>query len=110
MNSNTSLIELKGIGEKTQKLFQKLNIATLGDLLSTYPKDYEIFQDPVKINCLSPGETSAVYAAVSGIPNEKKVRKLSILNVNVTDGTGELKLTFFNMPFLKKVLKIYKKI
>ena len=105
MNSNTSLIELKGIGEKTQKLFQKLNIATLGDLLSTYPKDYEIFQDPVKINCLSPGETSAVYAAVSGIPNEKKVRKLSILNVNVTDGTGELKLTFFNMPFLKKVLR-----
>lgn len=105
MNSNTSLIELKGIGEKTQKLFQKLNIATLGDLLSTYPKDYEIFQDPVKINCLSPGETSAVYAAVSEIPNEKKVRKLSILNVNVTDGTGELKLTFFNMPFLKKVLR-----
>lgn len=105
MDRNTSIIELKGIGEKTQKLFRKLNIETVGDLLAAYPRDYEVFHDPVKIRCLTPGETCAVYAVVSGIPNEKKVRKLSILNVHVTDGTGNLQLTFFNMPFLKKVLK-----
>lgn len=105
MDRNTSIIELKGIGEKTQKLFRKLNIETIGDLLAAYPRDYEIFHEPLKIRCLTSGETCAVYAVVSGIPNEKKVRKLSILNVNVTDGTGNLQLTFFNMPFLKKVLK-----
>lgn len=104
MDRNTSIIELKGIGEKTQRLFQKLNIETLEDLLWTYPRDYEIFHEPVKIKNLSSGETCAVYAAVVRIPNEKKIRKLSILNVDVTDGTGNLKLTFFNMPFLKKVL------
>lgn len=105
MERNTPIIELKGVGEKTQKLFQKLDIDTVGDLLTAYPRDYEIFEEPVKISRLTPGETCAVYAAVAGIPNEKRVRKLSILNVNISDGTGSMQLTFFNMPFLKKVLK-----
>ena len=33
MEGSTSLIHLKGIGEKTQKLFEKLNLFTLDDLL-----------------------------------------------------------------------------
>lgn len=105
MNQDTLVIEVKGVGEKTQKLFQKLNIQTVGDLLRSYPRDYEIFGDPVKIAEAVPGEVCAVYATVSGIPNEKKVRKLTILNVNIADETGTMQLTFFNMPFLKKVLK-----
>lgn len=105
MNQDTPIIELKGVGEKTRRLFEKLNIETVGDLLKSYPKDYEVFEEPEKIGRIRPGEVCAVYAAVSGIPNEKKVRKLTILNVNIADETGKLQLTFFNMPFLKKVLK-----
>lgn len=105
MDHSTPIIELKGVGEKTQKLFQKLNIGTVGELLRSYPRDYEVFEEPVRIEKAAAGEVCAVYGAVSGIPNEKKVRKLTILNVNVTDETGTLRLTFFNMPFLKKVLK-----
>lgn len=105
MNKDTPIIELKGVGEKTCKLFDKLDIHTVGELLSTYPRNYDTFQEPVKISAAIPGETCAVYAVVTGIPNEKKVRKLSILNVNVSDGSGKMQLTFFNMPFLKKMLK-----
>ncbi|MDE6639718.1 MAG: ATP-dependent DNA helicase RecG, partial [Acetatifactor sp.] len=105
MNQDTPVINVKGVGEKTQKLFQKLNILTVGELLRSYPRDYEIFGEPVKIAGAVQGEVCAVYAAVSGIPNEKKVRKLTILNVNISDETGMMGLTFFNMPFLKKVLK-----
>lgn len=105
MDKNTSMIEIKGVGEKTQKLFAKLNILTVGDLLGNYPRDYDAFEEPKKIGKVSPGEVCAVYAAVCGIPNEKRVRNLSILNVNISDGSGNLQLTFFNMPFLKKTLK-----
>lgn len=105
MNSSTPIIELKGIGEKTRSLFEKLDIHTVGELLSFYPRDYDTFRDPVRIKEAVPGEVCAVYAAVSGIPNEKKVRKLSILNVNISDGSGSMQLAFFNMSFLKKVLK-----
>lgn len=105
MNRNTPVIDLKGVGEKTQRLFEKLNIVTVGDLLRSYPKDYEVFDEPKKISRVKLGEVCAVYAAVSGIPNEKKVRKLTILNVNIADESGSLQLTFFNMPFLKKLLR-----
>lgn len=105
MNRETPVIEIKGIGEKTEKLFRKLGIENVGGLLAAYPRDYEEFEAPVRISALTPGAVCAVYACVAGIPNEKRVRKLSILNVNISDGSGSLQLTFFNMPFLKKTLK-----
>lgn len=105
MNNNTPITSIKGVGEKTAKLFQKLDIFTVGDLVSHYPRDYETFQEPVTIGEAKPGELCAVYASVTAIPNQKKVRNLTILNVNIRDNTGNMQLTFFNMPFLKKVLK-----
>lgn len=105
MQYDTSILEIKGIGEKTCRLFEKLEIRTVGELLTCYPRDYEVFRDPVRISEAAPGEVCTVYAAVSGIPNEKRVRKLSILNVMISDGSGGMQLTFFNMPFLKKTLK-----
>jgi len=105
MNRNTPIIELKGIGEKTARLFEKLNIRTVDDMLRSYPRDYDAFEEPVKINALVSGEVAAVCGWITGIPNEKRVRNLHILNVNVTDGVGHLQLTFFNMPFLKKTLR-----
>lgn len=105
MNQNTPITEIKGIGEKSAKLFHKLDIYTVGDLLAHYPKDYETFEDPVGIAEAHVGEVCAVYATVTGIPNQKKVRNLTILNVNIKDSSGAMQLTFFNMPFLKKVLK-----
>lgn len=105
MDKNEPIIHLKGIGEKTAKLFEKLNIRTIGDMLRTYPRDYDAYEEPVKINHLVSGEVAAVLGWVTGIPNEKRVRNLHILNVNVTDGVGHLQLTFFNMPFLKKTLR-----
>ena len=105
MKRDTSVLEIKGVGEKTGKLFGKLDIHTAGELLAFYPRDYEVFKEPVKIRDAAPGETCAVYAAVSGIPNERRVRNLHILNVNITDDTGNMQLTFFNMPFMKKMLR-----
>lgn len=105
MNQKTPITELKGVGEKTAKLFQKIDIRTVGDLLAHYPRDYETFEEPVAIEEAKVGETCAVYASVTAIPNQKKVRNLVILNVNIRDNSGGMQLTFFNMPFLKKVLK-----
>ena len=105
MDKNTPVIELKGVGEKTQTLLTKLNIKTVGDLLASWPRDYETYGEPVEIRCLVPGEICAVHAAVTGIPNEKRTGRLHILNMKAADETGELHLTFFNLPFLKKTLK-----
>ncbi len=105
MNCNTPIIEIKGIGEKSQKLFEKLDIRTVGDLVSHYPRDYETFGEPIPIAQATPGDVCTIYASVAGIPNQKKIRNLVILNVTIKDNSGAMQLTFFNMPFLKKVLR-----
>ena len=105
MNQNTPITEIKGVGEKARALYAKIDVTTVGGLLSHYPKDYETFSLPVQVAGAVPGEICAVHVMVAGIPNQKKVRNLTILNVNVRDESGGMQLTFFNMPFLKKTLK-----
>ena len=97
---------IKGVGEKTAALFGKINVYTVDDLIRHYPRDYETYDAPVSIRETSPGSVQAVYGQITAIPNVKKVRNLSILNAILKDDNGDsIQLTFFNMPFLKKVLK-----
>ena len=97
---------IKGVGEKTAALFGKINVYTIDDLIRHYPRDYETYDAPVSIRETSPGNVQAVYGQITSIPNVKKVRNLSILNAILKDDNGDsIQLTFFNMPFLKKVLK-----
>ncbi len=105
MNSDTPMIRLKGVGEKSQMLFRKLDISTVGELLAHYPRDYERFEDPVTIAQAAPGQLCTLRLCVVGVPSQKLIRNLNILNVNVRDATGSMQLTFFNMPFMKKLLK-----
>ena len=97
---------IKGVGEKTAALFGKINVYTVDDLIRHYPRDYETYDAPVSIRETSPGSVQAVYGQITAIPNVKKVRNLSILNAILKDDNGDsIQLTFFNMPFLKKLLK-----
>lgn len=97
---------IKGVGEKTAALFGKINVFTVEDLIRHYPRDYETYDAPVSIREASTGSVQAIYGQITAIPNVKKVRNLSILNAILKDGSNDsIQLTFFNMPFLKKVLK-----
>lgn len=46
MEKQESIRNLKGIGEKTEKLFHILGIDTIQDLLGYYPREYEQYQIP----------------------------------------------------------------
>lgn len=106
MSDAIPINRIKGVGEKTAALFGKINVYTVDDLIRHYPRDYETYDAPVSIRETSPGSVQAVYGQITAIPNVKKVRNLSILNAILKDDKGDsIQLTFFNMPFLKKVLK-----
>ena len=47
------LRELKGVGEKTEKLFQKIGITTTDDLLHYYPRNYDSYEAPEEIGSRS---------------------------------------------------------
>ena len=47
MNERSEISELKGVGEKTTRLFHRIGVRTVGDLIRYYPRTYEVFEDPV---------------------------------------------------------------
>ena len=105
MNLQSDITTIKGVGEKSATLFHKLHIFKLEDLLFYFPRDYEKFEEPVFIKDAKFDEVGTIRAYVCGMPTLKKVRNLSILNVVVKDQSGVVKITFFNMPYLKNALK-----
>lgn len=60
MKENTRINALKGIGEKTEQLFSKLGIYTIGDLIRYYPRGYDIYEEPVPNSELEEGKTQTV--------------------------------------------------
>lgn len=105
MEDNTSVIQIKGVGEKTAKLFHKLNIHEVGELLRYYPRDYETFSAPLSISEAVSGELCSVRACLVGNMTTKKVRNLTVINFVIKDGTGRIFMTYFNMPYVKNILK-----
>lgn len=109
MKLESPITDLKGIGEKSAKLFAKLNIYSVGDLLNHFPKDYVRFEETETIQTILSHTPAfgAVYGTVGATPALRRIRNLSILTVMVRDEQGEsLKLSFFNMPYLKNTLPV----
>ena len=96
---------VKGIGEKTRALFEKLNVNTVGQLLTYYPRDYETFLGPVPIADLREGYVGVIEASVSRI-SETRVGRMTILTCVATDPSGSITLTWFNQPYIRKQLSM----
>ncbi|SET00446.1 ATP-dependent DNA helicase RecG [[Clostridium] polysaccharolyticum] len=106
MKFEDEITSVKGIGEKTQKGLAKLEIFTVQDLIEHYPRDYDVYGDIRAIQSLREEETSVIEVSVVALPQKKKVRNLTIVQCRAGDATGTILLTWFNMPFVMKQLKM----
>lgn len=100
-----SLRTLKGVGEKTEKLFWKVGIYDTDDLLHYYPRNYDEYETPVDIAELKEGTVQAVSAAVCSGVYVNSVRGRQIISVNIADQSGKFPVVWFNLPYLKKILR-----
>ena len=101
MTEGTPIREIKGIGEKTEKLFEKLNIYTAGDLLRYYPRGYDVYEEPVPVSEVEEGKICTVTGAIFGRVQVAGNRRLPVTTLHVRDLTGTLKAVWFRMPFLR---------
>ena len=105
MNFNTSMKELKGIGDKNGALFHKLNIDTIGDLLKRFPRTYESYKEPVSLNAACEMEKAGVEAVIVTEAVLTRVKGYQILRFMAKDHEGNpFQVRIFNMPYLKKTL------
>jgi len=105
MRYSDDIITLKGIGEKTAKLFYKLGIHTVWDLLNHFPRDYESFSMPVMVSDAKLEVPVTLELTVLGEFKWKKIRQLTIGTGIAQDKTGKVAITYFNAPYLKNIIR-----
>lgn len=103
MKLSDSITTIKGIGDKMSACFARLGIYTINDLIHTYPRNYLTYEEPVDIDKATVGERHAVCAIISSYVEVRQVRSLKLTTMTVKDGTGSLRLTWYNSPFLRNV-------
>lgn len=106
MKNQESVLTLKGIGERTGKLFARLGIETVNDLLNYYPRAYHSYAPPTAIGELKPDMTGTVEGYLQKDVSVKRFKNKQIITASLQDMTGKLQLVWFNMPFLRTTLKM----
>jgi len=103
---STDVRYIKGIGEQRAKALAKLDIRTLRDLLTWFPRKYDDRREAKHIADLLPGEAACVEAMVAAPPTLSHIRKgLDLVKLRAVDESGTLDITFFNQAWLKNNLR-----
>ncbi len=101
---DSPITSIKGIGEKTAMLFHRVGVHTVGELLSYYPRTYDMYQEPVTFANLKAEEIQAVAGFLRKAPSVTKAKRYAVTTVVLEEFGEYLHLTWFNMPFLKNTL------
>lgn len=96
--------KLKGIGEKTAGLYNKLGIFSYEDLLYYFPRDYMSFSEPVELSEVNTGELVSVKARVMKRPLMRKSGRLQIVTAFLRTSEDVISAVWFHMPYLTKSL------
>ncbi len=107
MNIYDEITQIKGLGKKRAEVFEALEIRTIYDLLTYYPRSYE---DRTKIVPISEVEENARHNIKMTLKTYPKVHRvnnnMSLTKVKATDGEGEIELVWFNQPYLKNTFSL----
>ena len=97
---------VKGVGPNRVKLLNKLNIYTLKDLITYFPRNHEDRSIAKKISECVDGETVLIKATALTKITEIRARKLSIYRLVVNDVSSSCVITWFNQKYLKDKFKV----
>lgn len=103
---NDSVQYLKGVGPRRLSLLEKLGIRRMVDLLFYFPRDYQDRRKMITIDQLVNDGEQSIEATIESIQERVVRKKLFILTLVVSDGTGRVAIPFFNQRFLKKHFKV----
>ena len=107
MDKVTRLEHLPRVGKTMVNRLHNLGLFTTLDLLYHFPFRYEDFRQLVPINQLRAGQSVTIKGKIELIANRRSPRKRMVLTETLlSDGTGSLRVVWFNQPFLTKNLAI----
>ena len=100
-----SVDRLQGVGEERRTSLGEVEIESVFDLLTHYPRRYVDRSREAKLGEVTPGQEVMVVADVESVKSRRTRNRRSIVEVSLSDDTGSLKLVFFNQAWRSKQLK-----
>ena len=101
-----NLSEVKGIGPKTELLFNKIGIFTVDDLVTHYPFRYDVLKRS-NLDNIEEDEKVIMDGKVESIPLIVRFKGgLNKLNFRLASPNGPIGVSIFNRAFLKPQLTI----
>ena len=96
---------LRGVGEKKTASLAALEVDTVLDLLTTYPRRWVDRTSEARIADLVVGEEALVLVTVRSVHKRSTRNRRTMVTANVGDGSGRLDVVFFNQPWRARQLK-----
>ena len=97
---------LPGVGAESEKLLERLEIRTIGDLLWHLPRTYLDYSTFVPLRQLRPGKQQTVEAILGRISQRRTARGLLMTEVELNDPADQapsgVKATWFGRQFIKE--------
>ncbi len=106
MDLHSSLREIKGVGEKTEQLFQKIGVYTLGDILLHFPRTYQEYPDPEDPNDENIGQIVAVCGSLRTPAIFRRGRRMDITLASFFCQGQVVECIWFHMPYIAKQLQV----
>ena len=100
-----SLTVLPGISDKRLKLFSKLGLTRLSDLIWHMPRSYENWQEIQPVKSLRQGDLACFQARVDNLPALSRRGKLTYLRARLADDSGSIQAVWFNQPWVQKQIQ-----
>lgn len=104
----TKVEEVPKIGATYAKKLKKFGIKNVQDLLFYFPARYDDYSEIISIRDAKQrlGETVCVQGRITELESSHTWKKfMSITQATIQDDTGEIKIIWYNQPYLAKSLK-----
>ena len=106
LTAETDIKYVKGVGEKRAKLFHKLSVKTVYDMVHFYPSRYIDLNAVTDISGAANGEYCFVRGFVDHSPISYRAKQnKTVYKTVITDGESVMHITFFNNPYLAQRLE-----
>ena len=95
---------VKGVGPQRAAGLEKAGVRTAEDLLLRFPLRYEDRRTFTRVADLRPGTRVSVSGEIV-VAGLRRARRMTLYEIRLDDGSGKLKVLWFNQPFLRDVLE-----
>lgn len=104
MEITASLRRVKGVGEKTEQLFQKLGVYTVGDILLHFPRAYEEYPQLGSVTEDMLGKPVAFVGRLRTPALTRKGKRMEVTLATAFCEDTSVECVWFHMPYLSKQL------